>query len=672
MKRLLAIAAVLTPACLAADLPVRDVILYKNGVAFFSREGELKPGEAAKLDFKAAEMNDVLKSLTVADGAGGKVTAVRYDSAEPLDRKLAEFPVRIGGGQSLSAFLDAMRGSQVTMKYGGETVSGTIASARIIAGDRDKAEREQMTMVLDSGDIRAFDLSGMSSIHFNDPAVERQLKAYLGVVAQGRTMDRRNVYIDSTGTAARRVSASYMIPAPVWKSSYRLILDGAAPILEGWAIVDNTTADDWTGVRLALVSGRPVSFLSRLYEPKYRQRQYAELAEEAVVGPMVYEGGVMGGIAGVAQGVASAPPPPPMRREMAAKSMAMPGNSPVAADSRSFYPAEVKPSNIAVANAGQEVGELFEYRFGTPITVKRGESAMLPFLQEKVSARKLLIYSGEAMQNPMNAAEITNSTGKTLDGGPLTVYDAGTYGGEALIETLKAGDKRLISYAVDLGTRITTAIDSEKDFVREIHYNRGVLTTKSAIQETRVYTIKNVDQKAKTLIIEHALRQDYKLLNAKPAETTAHAYRFEVKLAAGAEQKFPVSEERLYENSISVRNESPDTLFTYLQGTKVTEAARRGLQQIIDKKREVAAADAALNRLQSDATDIERDQNRLRQNIASLNHVAGQEQQVAQYSRQLAASETRIVALRDQVVEQRKKKQSLDAALNDLIERTVF
>src|SRR6202041_3416293 len=131
----------------------------------------------------------------------------------------------------------------------------------------------------------------------------------------------------------------------------------------------------------------------------------------------------------------------------------------------------------AVADTRQ-AGELFEYSFASPVTVKQGESAMLPFLQQKIGARKLLVYSESYGLNPRDAAELTNNTGKTLDGGPITVYDTGTYAGEALVETLKAGDKRLISYGVDLGRRITTKFDSSNNVVREIHFRRGLLTTR--------------------------------------------------------------------------------------------------------------------------------------------------------------------------------------------------
>ena len=134
----------------------------------------------------------------------------------------------------------------------------------------------------------------------------------------------------------------------------------------------------------------------------------------------------------------------------------------------------VEPSSIATA-AGREIADLFEYDIDHPVTVRRDESAMLPFLQQKITARKLLIYSDPNTVNPQNAAEITNITGMTLDGGPITIFDGGAYAGEALVETVKAGDRRLISYAVDLGTRVTTQLESKSRNVREIHMQRGLL-----------------------------------------------------------------------------------------------------------------------------------------------------------------------------------------------------
>src|SRR5207244_9581469 len=128
------------------------------------------------------------------------------------------------------------------------------------------------------------------TVRFTDPKLQAQFKDYLTALVNSRSKEKRSVYIDSTDAKSRELVASYMIPTPVWKSSYRLIFDQSAqPTLEGWAIVDNTTGEDWTKVQLALVSGRPISFISELYEPKYVHRQVVELQEDTAQGPIVHQ-----------------------------------------------------------------------------------------------------------------------------------------------------------------------------------------------------------------------------------------------------------------------------------------------------------------------------------------------------------------------------------------------
>ena len=322
--------------------------------------------------------------------------------------------------------------------------------------------------------------------------------------------------------------------------------------------------------------------------------------------------------------------------------------------------------------AAEDLGDLFEYRFASPVTVKKDESAMFPFLQQQIGARKLLIYSESYGEHPMNAAELTNSTGKTLDGGPITVFDAASYAGEALVNTLKAGDKRLISYAVDLGTRVTTRFDSSREMVREIHVNRGMLTTRAAIDETKTYTIRNVDQKPKTLIIEQAQRPDYKLLAQKPSETTANAYRFEVKLSADTTEKFPVAEERVYDTTTAVSSLTPDVLLAYVQNKALSDAGRRQLQQIASAKRQIADSDNQIRQLDSNANTIVSDQNRVRENIESLNRVSGQQDQVQKYARQLASQESELAGVRDQLSDLKKQKAAEESKLNMLIEALDF
>jgi chaperonin cofactor prefoldin len=332
----------------------------------------------------------------------------------------------------------------------------------------------------------------------------------------------------------------------------------------------------------------------------------------------------------------------------------------------------VAPSTIVADAMARELGELFEYRIAQPVTIRKNESAMLPFLQQSIDGRKLLIYSDHSSQHPTNAAELTNTTNNTLDGGPITVYDAGAYGGEALMETLKAGEKRLISYAVDLGTRITEAFGSKNALVREVHANRGMMTTKFSAEETRTYTIRNVDKKAKTLIIEHPLRYGYTLLNQKPKEKTASNYRFEVALTPDSTQEFVVNEERVYDQQTMVSNISPDVLVSYIQNKSLSEAARRQLDRISTQKRQVAENDTALQDTTSQINSVTQDESRIRQNIGSLNSVSGQQQLVQNYAHQLDAHEQQLAQLRDKQADLQKKRTALQSELDRLIEGLTF
>jgi hypothetical protein len=667
----LLIPALSAAAVLAADFPVQEVVLYKHGVAYFERAGDLKAGETARLDFKAEDMNDVLKSLTITDRSGGKIGGVRYDASEPLEKRLQDFPFAVGQQASLPAFLDQMKGARLELKVGPETVVGTIVGARTVTGEGTPrpVEREIVVLLTDAGDIRTVDLNATSSIRLADPKLQTLLKDYLTVLNGARSKDKRSVYIDAAATGTHQLVARYMTPAAVWKSSYRLIFGPQAePMLEGWAIVDNTSGEDWDNVKLSVVSGRPISFISQLYEPRYIQRPTAELAENRAVAPQVFQG---------ALGQLNAPmpgPPPAAARALAGRGGGGRFDATVTAEAPLFKTesSELSPSSLGAIASGQDLGELFEYSFPSSVTVKKGESAMLPFLQQRLNARKLLIYTDNMDLHPMNAAELTNTTGKTLDGGPITVYDAGAYAGEALVETLKAADKRLISYGVDLGTRISTVWDSSRDTIREIHLRRGVVTTRLAAQETRTYTIKNVDAQPKTLIIEHPERQGYKLLNQTPSEKTSNAYRFEVKVAASASATFPLQEERVYDQTTSVSSVTPDIIATWLQNKALSDAGRQQLQQISQKKADIAANDAALQQAKSDQQKLTEDQTRLRQNIQSLNAVAGQQDQVQQYARQLAAGEAKFAALRDTQSQLERKKTQLQSDLNTLIDRADF
>jgi hypothetical protein len=330
-------------------------------------------------------------------------------------------------------------------------------------------------------------------------------------------------------------------------------------------------------------------------------------------------------------------------------------------------------STVAATAVRAELGELFEYRIDHPVTIKAGESAMLPFYRANVQSRRLLIYDeSNGSVHPLNAVEVTNSAGTTLDGGAITVYEANAYAGEALVETIKAGDKRLISYAVDLGTRITTAFDSTSKLLSEMHFRRGILTLRHSRLDTKTFTIHNVDKKAKTLILENPARPEFNLVGMKPAEKTAAAYRFEVPVAASETKKFPVTEEQIFTEDFAVASMTYDQLLFYVRNKELNEQGRQKLQQIADIKRQIADTERQIQRLEEQMQAIIQDQNRLRNNISTLRSVPGQDQKVQEYANTLAAQESEVVSIRDRQSELKQKLDELQRQVNDLIETMEF
>jgi hypothetical protein len=502
-------------------------------------------------------------------------------------------------------------------------------------------------------------------------------------VSRSRDLEKRTVTIESEG-APSRVTASYVVPTPIWKSSYRLVFGaGGQPLLEGWAIVDNTTGEDWGNVNLSLVSGLPVSFISKLYEPRYVQRPVIQLAQDRAWRPTVHGGAIEearvqaaplpppapkaeGAVGGVIGGIVSGDRA--YRQQVAAGI----GGAPAEGEGR-WFDREAMSSTVAATAVQAELGELFEYRIDHPVTIRAGESAMLPFFRAEVKARRLLIYDeGNGSQHPLNAVELTNSAGTTLDGGAITVYEAGAYAGEALVETVKSGDKRLISYAVDLGTRITTAFDSQNKLLSEFHLRRGILTLRNSQLATKTFTIRNVDNKPKTVIIEHPVRPEFQLVDAKPAETTANAYRFEVQVAPNETKKFPLAEEHIYNMDLAVTNMTHDQLFSYVRNRQLNEQGRQRLEQLAEFKRQIADADREIQRLEEQIRSLFEDQNRLRNNISTLRSVPGQDAKVQEYANLLSQQESELVSFRDRQLQLKRQQDDLQRQVNELIETMEF
>src|SRR6267154_2080298 len=285
----------------AAKLPIRRVVLYKNGVGYFEHLGRVRGSQDVHVDFTSAQLNDVLKSLTVLDLSGGRITGVDYNSEAPLARRLATLRLALGERPTVAEFLGALRGARVEIRSGaGAAVAGKLLSGekKTRMGTAGSVEMEQISLISDSGEVRNVDLNTSTSVRIVDRDLNTEVGKYLGLVASAREHDVRRMTISTTGNGERNLYVSYISEVPIWKTTYRIVLpskEGKKPLLQGWAIVDNTVGEDWNDVELSLVAGAPHSFIQQLSEPFYGRRPTVALPESVQLSPQTHASTLLGG-----------------------------------------------------------------------------------------------------------------------------------------------------------------------------------------------------------------------------------------------------------------------------------------------------------------------------------------------------------------------------------------
>lgn len=245
----------------AEKLPVRRVVLYKNGVGYFEHLGRVRGSQDVHVDFTSAQLNDVLKSLTVLDLSGGKITGVDYNSEAPLARRLATLRLALGENPTMAEFLGALRGSRLEVRSAnGVASAGKLLSVELKSRVKDDATTEwtEIALVSDSGDVRTLELTPSTNLRIAEKDLQGEVGRYLSLIASSRDQDLRRMTISTAGAGDRNLYVSYISEVPIWKTTYRIVLPSKPekkPLLQGWAIVDNTIGEDWTDVELSLVAG---------------------------------------------------------------------------------------------------------------------------------------------------------------------------------------------------------------------------------------------------------------------------------------------------------------------------------------------------------------------------------------------------------------------------------
>jgi len=655
-------------AASAAELPVSRVVLFSTGVGYFQHRGEVDGNASMVLSCRTEQMNDILKSLVLQDLGGGSIEAVTYTPQDPLSRVLASFSIPIADNPPLGELARRLRGSEVVICTGPETVRGTILGVeeRQRKVDDDVLTYQVINLLTDSG-IVGMAVPEVQSLALVDEKLNEELRLALAAIAASRDVAKRDLHLSFKGSGQREVSVGYLLATPVWKTSYRLVVqDEGKLFVQGWAIVENTTDHDWQGVSMVLVSGQPVSFRQNLYQPLYTYRPEVAVSVPGTVLPPTYEGAMRGGYGGYGgaagpQGVAGPPGGMPgVGMGMGARPQEAEA---FAADLRSRL--ELAERGVIAAAAGAEVGELFQYAITQPVTIGRQQSAMIPIVNQELEGEKVSLFSEEVHEkHPMNALRLNNTTGLHLAGGAITVFDGGAYAGDALLESLPPGEERFIAYAVDLGVEVAVERASTEKQVT-LSVDNGVLIVTKRLGKTITYALKSRTDEPRQVIVQTAKLTDWELAEPEePVEETANQYRFAVELGPRAAEELVVTTARPVTQTVALLDADADKINFYLESAVISDELKAALQEIVRRRVEIAGVTQQIAARQARLKEIGEEQDRIRKNMQQLNRDS---ELYNKYVAKLTAQEDEFDRVRAERDALQEKHNQLTTDLNEYI-----
>lgn len=656
-----------------ADLPLSRAVLFASGVGYFEHAGTVRGDAQLVIRFKTDQINDVLKSMVLMDAGGGQVASVTYAADEPLERALGSFGINLSHEPTLPQILGRLRGAKVALRAP-DLIEGHILAVeektKIVGLDQARITEHVLSLVTGGG-IRSLPLSSIESLEFAEAKLRQELSKALELLAQSRDTDSKPVMIQFLANGVegpRPVRVGYLVETPVWKTSYRLDLtpltERDKARLQGWAIVENTSDADWNAVNLSLVSGRPISFVMDLYTPLYLDRPVVRPQLMASLRPRIYEEGLSARdelpARGDARTRAGGPAMP-----AAAPTMMMDRKAAEQMDAAAGF-GGFSLDSVAAAASGGGVGELFQFTLIQPVDMPRRRSAMLPIINESIAAEKVSIYNEQAQaKHPLNGVWMRNDTGLKMLAGPITVFDGGAYAGDAQIDHLAPGDKRLLSYAVDLAVLVDPSMRQDNQIV-SAKLVRGVLQISHLNTFEQTYAIHNKAELPRALVIEHPFHPARELVEpAQAEEKTANLYRFRTVVEAQAQAKFVVRERQTTRQTIAILDVSADSLLWVTQNGRISQRVRDAIARAIEMKHQLAQLQSEMNERMNELNAIKQGQERLRQNIATT----GPDSTLGKrYLAKLSQEEDRIEQLDREITELRRQIEAKQKELADYLQ----
>ncbi|HMQ32373.1 MAG TPA: hypothetical protein PKD53_16695 [Chloroflexaceae bacterium] len=657
-------------------LPITRIILFKHGVGYFERRGA-HSGERLELSFPREAMDDVLKSLVAADLGAGQVLGVDFETPEDRAARLARGSVHLSDSRSLLDLLRDLRGRPVRLSLGDGKKAEPPVEGLVVGVDYEPDEPLRRAIVSvyapEARQVRAVPVEDVARLELLDEGAAADL-AYFLRAAQSEEQRRAAALRLTPGD--HELLVGYIAPAPAWRVSYRLLfeedqrpktidegragtaigLEGQQPasgqdgaplvvgpssfvLLQGWGLFDNQLEEDLADVRLTLMAGMPVSFRYGLYEPRTPERPLVRDEERTVDAPIFFDA------------AAQAPPAPAAAPMLAGAMLAEAADAGYggarkrAAVTERLSAAQLEEA-VQVAAGGDERGALFAYSVEHPVSVARGQSAMVPILSRRLPARRELLYNGaKHPRHPVASLRLTNETGLTLERGPVTVLDGGDYAGEAVLPFTRAGAELIVPFAVELGIAVSEERQGARRLVG-VSFKGDYAVFEEHDLLTTTYQLSSGLDRTAEVMVEHGRLAGYEVAAPRaPDEESAGFARWRVPCPPHARVSFAVTERRLTSRHEQVRALSGAQLQAFMRDRLLDQETLKALAAILALYRQADEAQARIHRLEAEREAIYKQQRQIQGSLQPLGREGDEGALRQRYVATLGQLEDRLAAL---------------------------
>ena len=662
--------AVLALSAEAAELELKRVMLSSGGVGYFEYQAQVEGWETLEVPVRLDQVDDVLKSAVIFDDAGGS-GVIELQGKDSLTEIFRTMPVGAEAFESPAALYAALKGEEVSVD---EPVSATGQIVSVVeeseTGENGMARvRHRMALMTANGLVQ-FILEDARGIRFTNQGLDEKLKGALTSLASNRQRELRTLKITARGDGYRTVTVGFVIEAPLWKTSYRMVMGGEGKArMQGWAVIENASGADWKDVELTLVSGNPVTFKQALYDKYYVDRQSVPVEVLGRVNPRRDDGSTGGDESEWeqnGQGTPIEPAPAPMEPA---------GPAPAAVQTSESDGIDVTASRMAekpgqIAAESTEAGTSVIFTMSNAVTAGSGQSLTVPIIDREIPGQMISFYQPYThATHPLAAVRLVNETGTGLPPGITTLFDNASgrtvFAGDAILSVLPVGETRILSYAVDQKIRIEKSQANEQTLSTAKIAN-GSLETKTVQRVINSYSVKGASQEDRTVLIETP-RYDWELKSHDLAKTDAtyNYLRIPVMVGAGKTEKLDVVWEKVASNTVSILDLSSNSVELYASADgKLPEPIRAAFVRINELKTAVWQAKDKVVGLEPERTRIYQEQERIRANLAAVPEGSDLQRR---YLATLSTQEDRLLEIDRQLAELRIAQEAAEQALADYV-----